>query len=71
MVSRRIKLRAPYLQTQGLIGASFSMDYLNEAWEKLKEWSRRLIETLLGPEEEPEYEPIPVPVDEQNNRGRS
>jgi hypothetical protein len=47
------------------------MDYLNEAWEKLKEWSRRLIETLLGPEEEPEYEPIPVPVDEQNNRGRS
>lgn len=44
------------------------MDYLEKVLEKLKEWARRLIETLLGPEAEPEPEPIPVPVDDRHRR---
>jgi predicted RNase H-like HicB family nuclease len=43
------------------------MDYIEEVLEKLKEWARKLIETLLGPEAQPEPEPIPIPV---NNPGR-
>jgi predicted RNase H-like HicB family nuclease len=43
------------------------MDYIEEILEKLKEWARKLIETLLGPEPQPEPEPIPIPV---NNPGR-
>jgi predicted RNase H-like HicB family nuclease len=43
------------------------MDYIEEVLEKLKEWARKLIETLLGPEPQPEPEPIPIPV---NNPGR-
>lgn len=38
------------------------MDYIEEVLEKLKEWARRVIETLLGPEEEPEGELIPIPI---------
>ncbi|MGG6268748.1 hypothetical protein ACQ4M3_31305 [Leptolyngbya sp. AN03gr2] len=38
------------------------MDYIEKVLEKLKEWARRVIETLLGPEEEPEPELIPIPV---------
>lgn len=38
------------------------MDYVEKVLEKLKEWARRLIETLLGPEEEPEAELLPIPV---------
>jgi len=38
------------------------MDYIEKVLEKLKEWARRVIETLLGPEEEPEAELIPIPV---------
>jgi len=44
------------------------MDYIENVLEKLKEWARRLIETLLGPEPEPEPEPIPIPVDERVRR---
>lgn len=44
------------------------MDYLEKVLEKLKEWARRLIETLLGPETEPEPEPIPIPVDDRQRR---
>lgn len=40
------------------------MDYVEKVLEKLKEWARKLIETLLGPEAEPEPEPIPIPVDD-------
>ena len=42
-------------------------DYIEKVLEKLKEWARKLIETLLGPEVQPEPEPIPIPV---NNPGR-
>lgn len=44
------------------------MDYIEKVLEKLKEWARKLIETLLGPEPEPEPELIPIPVDEQVRR---
>jgi hypothetical protein len=44
------------------------MDYVEKVLEKLKEWARRLIETLLGPETQPEPEPIPIPVNEPGRR---
>jgi hypothetical protein len=46
------------------------MDYIEKVLEKLKEWARRLIETLLGPEAEPEREPIPIPVNDRTRRHR-
>ncbi|MEH2242440.1 hypothetical protein [Nostoc sp.] len=36
--------------------------------EKLKELARRLIESLLGPEAEPEPELIPIPVNDHSRR---
>ena len=47
------------------------MDYIEKVLEKLKEWARRLIETLLGPEAEPEPELIPIPVNDPNRRRRA
>lgn len=47
------------------------MDYLDEVLEKLKEWARRLIETLLGPEAEPETELIPIPVNDPQRPRRN
>lgn len=44
------------------------MDYIEKVLERLKEWARRLIETLLGPEAQPEPEPIPIPVNEPRRR---
>lgn len=44
------------------------MDYLERVLEQLKEWGRRLVETLLGPEAEPEAELIPIPVNERQRR---
>jgi hypothetical protein len=44
------------------------MDYLDKVLEKLKEWTRRLIEALLGPEQQPEMEPIPIPVNDPQRR---
>ncbi len=44
------------------------MDYVEKVLEKLKEWARKLIEALLGPEVEPEPELIPIPVDERSRR---
>ena len=38
------------------------MDYLDEVIEKLREWARKLIESVFGPEPEPEPELIPIPV---------
>lgn len=38
------------------------MDYIQKLLEKVKDWARKVIETLLGPEAEPAPEPIPVPV---------
>lgn len=53
-----------------LTGAFCLMDYIEKVLEKLKEWARKLIETLLGPEAEPEPELIPIPVNEPRHRRR-
>lgn len=42
------------------------MDYIEKALEKLREWVDRVIDTLLGPEVQPEHEAIPIPVDDRN-----
>ncbi len=42
------------------------MDYIEKVLEKLREWAGKLIEVLLGPDPQPEYEPIPIPVDRQH-----
>jgi len=44
------------------------MDYLDKVLEKVKEWARKLIEALLGPEGQPEGELIPVPVNDPQRR---
>jgi len=46
------------------------MDYIEKLLEKLKELAQRLIETLLGPESQPEPELIPIPVEESHLRRR-
>jgi hypothetical protein len=46
------------------------MDSIDKIWEKLKEWARKIVEALLGPETEPEPELIPIPVDERQRRQR-
>lgn len=46
------------------------MDYLDEIWETLKDWAKKLIEILLGDDAEPEPELIPIPVDKQSHRQR-
>lgn len=38
------------------------MDYIEQILEKIKEWTRKLVEALLGPDVQPEPEPIPIPV---------
>jgi hypothetical protein len=38
------------------------MDQIEKVIEKLKEWTQKLIEALLGPQSEPELELIPIPV---------
>lgn len=45
------------------------MDYIDKALEKLGEWIDKVIDALLGPQTQPEREPIPIPVDDRN-RGR-
>ncbi|CCI14296.1 conserved hypothetical protein [Microcystis aeruginosa PCC 9806] len=42
------------------------MDYLDEVIDKLREWARKLIESVFGPEPEPEPELIPIPVRDQS-----
>ncbi|GBF81569.1 hypothetical protein [Aphanothece sacrum] len=44
------------------------MDYLDQVLEKLREWAQKLIETLLGPQAEPEPELIPIPVNDPHRR---
>ncbi len=44
------------------------MDYIEQVLEKLKEWTRKLVEALLGPQAEPEPEPIPIPVNDRSRR---
>jgi hypothetical protein len=40
------------------------MDYIEKLLEKLKEWARKIVETILGPDSQPEPVPIPIPVDQ-------
>jgi hypothetical protein len=44
------------------------MEYIDKLVEKLKEIAQRIIETLLGPQEEPEAELIPIPVEDPYSR---
>jgi hypothetical protein len=44
------------------------MDYLEKVLEALREWARKLIESLAGPQPEPEGELIPIPVHEPQPR---
>lgn len=44
------------------------MDYIDKLIEKLKEWTRKLVDSLLGPEAEPEPELIPIPVNDRSRR---
>ncbi len=44
------------------------MDYIEKVLEKLKDWARKLIETLMGPETEAEPELIPIPVNDRSRR---
>lgn len=65
--------KIPYFQLSlknsgSIVGAIGSMDYVEKVLEKLKEWARKLIETLLGPAAEPEPEPIPIPVNDTRRR---
>ncbi|MEQ8463131.1 hypothetical protein [Coleofasciculus sp. F4-SAH-05] len=46
------------------------MDYIEKVLEKLKEWARKLVGTLLGPEPQPEPELIPIPVNNPRRRSR-
>jgi hypothetical protein len=41
------------------------MDYLEKILEKLREWAQQLIDTLLGPQTEPEPELIPIPTNDR------
>ncbi|WP_275670273.1 MULTISPECIES: hypothetical protein [Okeania] len=44
------------------------MDFIDKVIEKLKEWTRKLVDSLLGPEPEPEPELIPIPVKDRSRR---
>lgn len=44
------------------------MDYIEKVLEKLREWTGKLIEALLGPEPESEPQPIPIPVSDRSRR---
>lgn len=44
------------------------MDYLEKLLEKVKEWARRLVEAILGPDVQPEGELIPIPVKDVQRR---
>ena len=41
---------------------------IEKVLEKLKEWLNRLADALLGPQVQPESEPIPVPIDDRRIR---
>lgn len=41
------------------------MDYIEKALEKLRDWVDRILDALLGPEAQPEQEPIPIPVEDR------
>jgi hypothetical protein len=41
------------------------MDFLEELLDKLRSWMRKLVEALIGQNEESEPELIPIPVKER------
>jgi hypothetical protein len=41
---------------------------IEKVLEKLKEWLNRLADALLGPQTQPESEPIPIPVEDRRTR---
>ncbi|MEO1095283.1 MAG: hypothetical protein AAFX01_10340 [Cyanobacteria bacterium J06638_28] len=44
------------------------MGYIEKVLDKLKEWLDRIADALLGPQAQPEHEPIPIPVDDRRTR---
>lgn len=44
------------------------MDWLDKVIEKIREWVERVIDTLLGPQTQPQ--PIPIPVEDTPRRRR-
>ncbi|MBC6423852.1 MAG: hypothetical protein GDA43_16430 [Hormoscilla sp. SP5CHS1] len=46
------------------------MDYIDKILEKIKEWARKLIEALVGPDVQSEPELIPIPVKDPKSRRR-
>lgn len=38
------------------------MDYLDKILEKIRNFARKIVEVLIGPEVEPEPELIPIPI---------
>jgi hypothetical protein len=41
------------------------MEHIEKILEKLKEWADKVIEVLLGPQMQPESEPIRIPVNDR------
>jgi hypothetical protein len=41
------------------------MDFVEELLDRLKEIARRIIDSLVGPETQPEPELIPIPVNDR------
>ena len=46
------------------------MDYIDQVLEKLREWANKVLDALLGPQAQPEHEPIPIPVDDHRRPRR-
>ena len=72
---RQLPPRLPFINEQivkrlVVSGNKIIMDYIDNVLEKLKEWARKVIDALLGPEGEPEPVPIPVPVNDRYRRQR-
>ena len=44
------------------------MDIVDKILEKLKEWTQKVVDALLGPQAEPEPELIPIPVRNPRHR---
>ncbi|MBF2088157.1 MAG: hypothetical protein IGR80_05385 [Synechococcales cyanobacterium K44_A2020_017] len=44
------------------------MAQIDKVLEKLKEWARKIVDALLGPESQPEPELIPIPVRDNQRR---
>lgn len=41
------------------------MDFIEDILDRLTEWARKILDALLGPDAQPEQEPIPIPVDDR------